>query len=367
VRLRTIPIDEIDEIVTNPEDGKEPWFYRRSWTQRSLNIATGVEQVDQRAAYYPDLQYAATPDVEQIDQIGKAPVIWDTPIYHVRVGGLSDMRFGVPETYQAIDWARAYKAFLEDWASIVRSYARFAWQVKTEGGGAKAVAAAKAKLGTTTGTGTLRETNPAPNVASTFIGSHADLQPIRTAGATTSAEDGRRLLLMVCAATGLPESFFGDVSVGTLATARSLDRPTELKFRDRQELWRGILTRILDYVVEASINAVSGRLRGRTEIDRSIDVNFPPILEHDVNETVQAWVRAATLDGKPLAGTMDLETVARGLLTSLSVANVEELLDNLPDQPVPGVAVSGPPVAEALRELRAAVVALRESIPVEVV
>ena len=33
IKMRSIPVDEISEIYTNPEDRKEPWFYKRTWMQ----------------------------------------------------------------------------------------------------------------------------------------------------------------------------------------------------------------------------------------------------------------------------------------------------------------------------------------------
>ena len=272
-----------------------------------------------------------------------------------------------PETYQALDWALAYKGFLEDWATITKAYARFAWDLKTVGG-AKGVAAAKSKLQTTVSTGSssgMADKNPPGTAAQTFASyaGGATLQPIRTAGATTSAEDGRRLLLMVCAATGLPESFFGDVSVGTLATAKSLDRPTELKFTDRQTLWGDIHEALLQYVVDQSAVAPKGKLKGTKvwndeqdeqyvkladvdvlddqgnptgeteETPRAIDVDFPPILEHDKLADIQAIVEAATLGGKTMAGTIDEKTVSRLLLLALGEDDIDDLLELLfPDE-----------------------------------
>jgi len=208
--------------------------------------------------------------------------------------------------------------------------------------------AAKSKLGTTLGSGT-SETNPPPVVGSTFIGTEGvQAEPFRTAGATTSAEDGRRLLLMVASSVGLPESFFGDVSVGTLATARSLDRPTELKFVARQSLWRDVLQAILYYVIVQAVKA--RRLKGTVVVDddgvpqlimpqvtdektgeqvdrdMTINVDFPPILEHDVNESVEAIVKAATLGGSTLASVIDSETVTRQLLTALGEKDIEALM-----------------------------------------
>jgi hypothetical protein len=300
--------------------------------------------------------------------------MWDSPVYHVRVGGLSTMRFGVPETYSGLDWARAYKEFLEDWATIVRAYSRFAFQLTTKGG-KKGIAQVRTKLGTTLGTDTGVDTNPPPIAGSTFVaGEGTSITPIRTAGATTSADDGRRMLLMVAAATGLPESFFGDVSVGTLATAKSLDRPTELKFKDRQTLWADVHVDLLQYVIDKAATAPLGKLRGayvwneeRDEqqvvlendpdtgepIDRHIDIDFPSILEHDRKEEIGAIISAATLDGKQLAGTMDLKTVSRMLLTVLGQDDVDELLDEFFPEGDDGTTQAAEEAfVEALRELR---------------
>jgi hypothetical protein len=371
-RVRTIPVDEITEIISNPDDRKEPWYYKREWAPASLDVGLGAT-VSQglQTAYYPDWRYSP---IIKPPTIGGRQVMWDSPVYHVRVGGLSTMRFGVPETYSGLDWARAYKEFLEDWATIVRAYSRFAFQLTTKGG-KKGIAQVRTKLGTTLGTDTGVDTNPPPIAGSTFVaGEGTSITPIRTAGATTSADDGRRMLLMVAAATGLPESFFGDVSVGTLATAKSLDRPTELKFKDRQTLWADVHVDLLQYVIDKAATAPLGKLRGayvwneeRDEqqvvlendpdtgepIDRHIDIDFPSILEHDRKEEIGAIISAATLDGKQLAGTMDLKTVSRMLLTVLGQDDVDELLDEFFPEGDDGTTQAAEEAfVEALRELR---------------
>ena len=381
-RVRTIPVDEITEILTNPDDRKEPWYYRRDWAPSVLaEGSTTVRPTGSRTAFYPDWRYL--PDVRPAT-MGGHEVMWDAPIYHVRVGGLSDMRFGVPETYSGLDWARAYKDFLEDWATIVRAYSRFAFSL-TSKGGKNALAAAKGKLGTTIGTRGA-ETNPPPVAGSIFAAAEGTkLDPIRTAGATTKAEDGRRMLLMVAAATGLPETFFGDVSVGTLATAHSLDRPTELKFRDRQSLWADIIHNMLQYVVDKVAIASGGELKGTLElnaerdekrvilaidpetgkpISRHIDIDFPSILEHDQDQDIKAIVSAATLDGKALAGTMDLKLVSRLLLIALGQDDIDDILDDLfPEDEEGGVsAAAEESFMEAVRALREAVKSLEPAL-----
>lgn len=313
VVARSIPPEEIDQIVTNPEDAKEPWAYHRTWSVMALD-----GKPETKEAYYPALNI--TPAALELLQAAYGDkVLTDAHVYHVKVGALSDMRMGLPEVYQAIDWARAYKGFLEDWASINRALSKFAWKYTTPGG-AKAVNAAQSRMSTTVSPGR-SETNPPPVAGATFIESGGNMAPMKTAGATTSAEEGRRLLLMVAAATGLPETFYGDVSTGNLATAKTLDRPTELKFLDRQKLWAEVLQVLLAWVIMAARNQ-NGIATAAAKRPK-ITVTFPPILEHDTEAQVRAIISAATLDGKQRAGTIPLEDVARMVLTALGVHGSE--------------------------------------------
>lgn len=336
VKVRTIEVEEIQDIITNPQDRREPWFYKRVYSTREIeNGRMGAAVV--RTVYHPD--WKATKE-KLPQEMADGEIDWEHPVYHVKVGGFSHMRFGIPETYAALDWARAYKEFLEDWATIVRSLSRFAWKM-TAKGGARGVAASKTKLQTTLGVGGSPETNPAPTTAAVYVGSEGnDLTPMPKTGATVAADDGRRLLLMVAAAVGLPETFFGDAAVGTLATAKSLDRPTELKFIDRQELWKDIFNNILQYAIDQAARAVNGRLASGDqvdlgtdgngeEIDRTLDIEFPPLLEHDPVSAMAAVVSAVTLDGKAPAKIFDLRTIIRWIARAIGEDDVDALLDSL--------------------------------------
>ena len=366
VCVRTLPVDQVDDIVCDPEDDKAPWFYLRAWWQMDLD-----GQRRARKVAYPDWRYH---EPSQPDTVRGYEVDWGHPVYHVKSGCLSDMRFGVSEVYPALDWAKAYKAFLEDWATLTRAYSRFAHKLSLPT--AKGVSAAKAQLGTTLGSNR-GETNPPPTTGSTAIlGPGADISPIRIGGANVAMDDGRRLLLMVAAATGLPETFFGDSAIGSLATAKSLDRPTELQMRDRQTFWGDVHQDIFSYVIEQAVRA--GTLDGsiideedgtpRVELaldpetgeprDATISVEWPPVLEHDVEARVGAIADAATLKGMPLAGTVDAQTVSRLLLQALGADDIDAVMDVIyppkdPDAPADGTpALAEKTFVEALRELR---------------
>lgn len=363
VVLRSIPVEEISDIVTSPDDSKEPWYYKRMWTDHVLQPDSGQYIDTPRTAYYPDCDYLPK---KQPKTIGGNPVMWGTPVKHVRVGGLSDMKWGIPETYCALDWAKAHTEFMSDWATMIRSYALFAWNLVTKGG-KQGVAAAKSRLNTTLATTGIitQDRNPPPVAGATFISGSADqkLEPIKTSGATTSADEGRQMKLMVSAGTGIPEHMFGDINSGNLATAKALDRPTELKFRDRQTLWSDVIDDILQYVISWQVAA-----RNLSEdVDRTIKRTFPPILEHDVLSTVQAIVAAATLSGDQKANTLTDEETTRQLASALNIPDVDDLIDRLhfdkdgmlppaeePAQPEadPQKAKQQAAVVESLRRLR---------------
>lgn len=346
VRIRSISFGEIWDVVRNPEDSKEPWYYHRIYSKQEFDATGGLKALTQIEEYFPDWRFRPK---DKPSTINKKPVHWDRPVYHVKVGGFSDWKFGVSEVYAAIDWARAYKEFLEDWASIVRAYSRFAFKMTGMKSTAE-IAAAKARLDSTAfegGTGEERVPGPTPG-STAFLREERDLQPIKTAGATVAAEDGRRLLLMVAAAVGLPETFFGDVSVGTLATAKSLDRPTELQMKDRQTLWTDVHVELFNYVLLQQLKATSGELKGKGKVeveeedgkveerivwadstDSLIDIDFPPIIERDLENHINSIVAAATLKGVPQAGTFLSKELSRMLMVGLGEKNIDERLELL--------------------------------------
>lgn len=347
VRVRTVPLPQVVEVVTDPEDKATELYYKRSWTQETVNAKTGARETKSRTVYYPDWRYRP---ITRPSSFGGYDVAWDSPMYHIKVGGFSDWTWGVSEVYAAIDWARAYTAFLEDWATITRALSRFAWKRATRGT-ARAVQAAKRQMQTTMGTGSYTpETNPPPVVGSVAVmGEGEDLEPFRTAGATTKMEDGRRLLLMVAAAQNLPETFYGDSSVGSLATARSLDRPTELAMKRRQQLWKEIYNNLCLYQIREVIRVNNRTKTNRDllplgtitrvdeatesivwsidpetgiEVDASIEQTWPAIVEIDPKAEVETIIAASAAIPNP-------RLIASLILQALRVTDIDDILDEL--------------------------------------
>lgn len=340
-RVRTIPLSEITRIIYNPDDSKEPWYYYRQWQQPK---EPGSQKYEMHQAMYPDINYMPKGGLPKY--FNGIEVMALNPVYHVKTNCLSDMEYGVSEIYAAIDWAKAYKDFLEDWYTIVKSLSKFAWKA-TSKSGATGMAQAKQVLeGAINGGSNPMNSDLPGQAAQVWMSSdNFDLAPMPKSGATVAVDDGRRALLMVCAATGIYEHYFGDPSTGNLATAKAMEQPMLLMFQERQELWTDVFNTILGYVINQSALKPGGKLRGvmsfndygesyvdMGDTDRSVDVKFPPILQEDVNERIDAIVKSVTLSGQTPANTIDLKTATTQMLTALGEDT--DIVDKLfPDDP----------------------------------
>ena len=340
-RVRTIPLSEITRIIYNPDDSKEPWYYYRQWQQPK---EPGSQKYEMHQAMYPDINYMPKGGLPK--HFNGIEVMALNPVYHVKTNCLSDMEYGVSEIYAAIDWAKAYKDFLEDWYTIVKSLSKFAWKA-TSKSGATGMAQAKQVLeGAINGGSNPMNSDLPGQAAQVWMSSdNFDLAPMPKSGATVAVDDGRRALLMVCAATGIYEHYFGDPSTGNLATAKAMEQPMLLMFQERQELWTDVFNTILGYVINQSALKPGGKLKGvmsfndygesyvdMGDTDRSVDVKFPPILQEDVNERIDAIVKSVTLSGQTPANTIDLKTATTQMLTALG-ENTDIVEKLFPDDP----------------------------------
>lgn len=111
LRVSTIPLDEIESVIRDPQNRKRTWFYKRVWRYDELNPDTGAIEQKEEMRYYRDFRYSSN-----LTMIGKIPVDQTCVIYQVKTGAFSDWAFGVSEVYAALDWAQAYKGFLEDYS-----------------------------------------------------------------------------------------------------------------------------------------------------------------------------------------------------------------------------------------------------------
>lgn len=349
VQVRSVPMIEIDKIYTDPDDIRDVLLYKRVYASVGPDGKAGLSiryyrdiwaDPEEAEKFYDTLQSSA-----KLTATGEEVGIEENVVcLHVSVNKLDDMMFGVSEVFSALPWARAYKQFLEDWAKITKSLSRWAWQV-TSGNGSAGVSSLASKFAATTVVDNVPNLQVGPEAGSVYVSTKDQkIEPIKTQGATVSMDDARRLALMVSSATGIYEPYLmGDPSTGNLATAKSMERPMEIMFKDRQTLLADTLRTICLYAITKAAEA--GQIKNVTTGDVdwlpreeggdkagqvvTVSVRFPDILERDTLQRVQAIISAATMDGKQFAGTLGVRKTAEMMAEALGIDNVQQVIADL--------------------------------------
>lgn len=337
VQVRSILFDEIVDIITNPDDRDDPWFYHRRWNERHIDLATGQIVTQQREAYYPALRYRPRSRPRALNGI---EVVWDAPVYHVSVNRLNGNTFGIGDAYAALTWARAYRDFLADWAVLVKSLSQFAWRLST-GKTSKSQALRQRLARRPAGPGP--DGNPNSIGATATTGEGVTLEAIPKTGATIDSESGRPLAAMVAAALDVPvTTLLADPGqTGARAVAETLNLPTRLAMQQRQSVWAEAIRAILAYAILQAVKTPQGPLRGTVtrdpftgqervalagDTDDTIEVTFPSLEESvPVRELVEAIVKAdATQKIPPVE-------IAKLLLGAFGVKDADGIIDSLTD------------------------------------
>ena len=184
--------------------------------------------------------------------------------------------------------------------------ARFAWKTKVQGGQAS-VNAIKAQTD-----------NVEINAGSQLLENMgSDTQPIRTdSGARNAYQDGRQIKLQVAAAVGIPEQYFGDISIGNLATAKTVELPMMKMFQSYQAVWIDTYKDI-DEVVLAHNQIPPDKWY--------VDRDFPAIAPADIAQAAMALVQVLQVMPE-LALSDDVMQVA---LMTLGIDDPAEVIDQL--------------------------------------
>lgn len=338
VQTRSIPLVEIQDIITNPDDRDDPWYYKRSTISTQLIVASGQETFTtqkQTTIYHPAVTYQPKSRPTSIDG---HQVRWDAPVVAMMVNRLDGWRFGIGDVYAGLPWARSYKDFLEDWSRLVKALSRFAWRATAKGRNQQQVRNTLAAAPTTdpiTGA-------PQRSGATLIAPDGQGLEAIPKSGATIDSDSGRPLAAMVAAAMGVPVTMLlGDPGVtGARATAETLDQPTQLGMQARQSLWVDFFRDVADYVIDQAIKAPEGPLKGKrvvdaitgqetwvldAEGDRTVLVAFPDLDDTALNFKIQAIALADT------TGKLPPLTILRLLADAFELDDVDELIDTMTD------------------------------------
>lgn len=352
VKIGSIPPTEIDEVITHPENKSKVLWYKRTFIPQTFDYENGhYKSEGSKTLYYKDWRNADPADdvyAPPVEKRARTADGQEVLVRHLKVNCTDQQKFGFSETYRAHSWAKAYTDFLSDLASIWRSLAIFAAERKIPKGTKAQIAAAATELRTHNADGTQQRAKP-PAGSIRVSNDQDQWVPIKTSGITMSADDGRRLLLMVCAAMGVYEHYFGDGSNANLASTTAMELPMLKMFEARQAVFEDLFRDLFDFAIRQSAQASGGKLKSYAqfnedksklvladpdtgeEISQMVNVDFPPITQKDVVQLVGALKTALTLDGNSASSTpmITAKQAARECLTYLGIDNVDELIEEL--------------------------------------
>jgi len=184
-RFQRIPLWQISEFVTNPENDEQIWYYKRSWT--SQIISTAGELTTQENNYWYITDRAVSQGAPIVGSIQGIPVDPKYILVDDHVNRRAGATLGIPDAFTAAPWAISYSNYLRDGTKYLASLAQWAWQIapKTTRGAANAATRVKT----------------AHSAGNTLI-SDMDIKSLGTANAI-DLTTGRPLAAQVAAALGV--------------------------------------------------------------------------------------------------------------------------------------------------------------------
>lgn len=332
VQVREVPCFEVDDVITNPEDAAEVWFYKRTFTARRLTAQGSATVTSSRTEtlLYPDINYRPATRVRSLDG---HEIRWDSPVIHTKVNPTGGR--GTPDLYAALPWARGYKGFLEDWAGLVKALSRFAFRATAKNrAGAASVRSAIAT----------RTADASGQVGQTVItGESQQFEAIGKSGATIDSNSGRPLAAMVAAGTNIPVTMLlADPGVtGARATAETLDAPFHHVINARRTLHADLIRAVLAYVIREAVRAPQGALKGtilrdaatgrevvtlRGDQPLTVTVDFPKVEKIDVKTLMDAISAADGIDKLPPL------LIAKLAMLALDVDDIDDWLGQITDE-----------------------------------
>ena len=255
-KMTRIPMGEITGTISDPTNKEDVWFYRREFMVEQESYSTGEKSARSMTVWYPATDYDVT-NGKPFNIQGK-PVVWNSALLHNTANKQVGWKWGAPDLMSVIFWTKAYKEFLENSATLVKAYSRFAFKVtaQTKAGvqGAATKVAAQPVRDPFTG--------EVQGVGGTAVmGMGTSLSTIGRTGGSVDFSAGLPLAAMVAAGLEIPlTSLTADGGSSNRSAAETLETPTLKAMKARQQLWGGFFERLFDYIGKPNVKAVWGQI-----------------------------------------------------------------------------------------------------------
>jgi len=250
---------EIRDIVTDSEDACRPLFYLRSWLD---------DKGSEHRKAYPSV-FVQPGDIPTsktaLSHLGSNyEVDRNAVVYHMSAKKGIKQKFALSELVAVCRWAKPHEKYLEDFAAIVAALRKYSHLMTTKGTASQASAIATQFKGNTDYMGTPLQSQPAGSMVVAQEGNELRVVDAGS-GKIVGIEGARSFLLMVSAASGVPETYLTmDPSTGNLATAKQISPVFIMLIQERQTAWKNALTIVFKTLLESD----------------DFEVSFPPIRDN---------------------------------------------------------------------------------------
>ncbi|HLF28212.1 MAG TPA: hypothetical protein VJG32_17925 [Anaerolineae bacterium] len=324
VKVRVVPPEEITDIITDPEDKDTTLYYQRTWVKQAFRWETKTWSGGRtRRDFIPDWDNRAGEYSTGARRQGTLVYM-----HHIKINSHGSR--GDPLYYNALPWIKAYKGFMEDRATLTLAAATYAFKQRIKGSKAAVARLRQQWLDISTRYGETGSTTGKERRegAQTIIeNENVSLEQFnfdtRSGNAYT---DGRMLRQQVAAGTGITEqNLTGDPSVANLASATQMEGPMLKMFESWQQLWKDEYSDIFEFVIDMAVEY--GDLP--PDVDRTVEVNFPPIVIKDLPTIINAVAQLISAQSMAQIEYITPERLAGYILEAFGETDVDQALTDL--------------------------------------
>ena len=224
-----VPLVQITAVVTDPDDASKIRYLRRSWTSNGTAKNVWFPLNKYKARVGAKINKTIKPSSGPAEPVNQTSVI-----FHQATNRQAGWTFGVPDSFAAMIWAKAYSEYLADNKKLVKALAQFAWKVTQTSKSAVTNTAAKVSERGTAGTAVM----PAG----------ADLNALPRVGSDVDFNKGQALAALVAASLGVSVIALiasPGAAGGSYGAAQTLDFPTIRVMESIQDNWTLFFTEVL--------------------------------------------------------------------------------------------------------------------------
>ncbi len=225
------------------------------------------------------LRYLYKPPGVFGDAVAEDTWIPSHDILFVAINKVSSALRGRSDLAPILPWIRRYTDWLENRSRLNKLLTNLLWDVTATGASPEDISRLRALYA-----------KPPPPATVLVHNERESWKPlVPDMHAADAAPDGRAIRLMIATGALLPEHYLAEGGNANRATAAEMGLPTTQHFKRRQGVFRHILTRIVNRVVDEAQRA--GRLGPR--VDRSFSIHLEKIPDLPPQASAKALESAA--------------------------------------------------------------------------